>query len=172
MGDGTAESIYDAITRYCETKDIPLSKCVGFGSDGANVMTGIRSGVCARLKVDNPYLVGIHCFAYRLVLAAAQACDKVPYINNTFTKTLTNLFYFYENSAMRMSGLHSIQAILEDPEIKLKRALHVRWLSHEHACQALRRILPSVIVSLEREASERSEPVAAGLSKMIIQVCC
>ena len=167
--DGTAESIYNAITQYCETKDIPLSKCVGFGSDGANVMTGIRSGVCARLKVDNPYLVGIHCIAHRLALAAAQACDKVPYIKNTFTKTLTNLFYFYENSAVRMSGLHSIETILDDPEIKLKRALHVRWLSHEHACQALRRILPSVIVSLDREASERGEPVAAGLSKMIIK---
>ena len=116
-----------------------------------------------RLKADNPYIVNIHCVAHRLALAAAQASDKVLYFNNT----LKNLFYFYENSSVWLSGLHAIQAVLDNPEIKLKKPLHVRWLSHNSACQALRSTLPSVLVSLSREASEHGEPVAAGLLNMI-----
>ena len=45
----------------------------------------------------------------------------------------------------------------------------MRWLSHNSACQALRSTLPSVLVSLSREASECGEPVAAGLLNMITQ---
>ena len=142
---------------------------MGFDSDGASVMTGVRSGVSTRLKADNPYIVNIHCVARRLTLAAAQGSDKVPYLKNNFNNTLKNLFYFYENSSVRLSGLHAIQAVLDNPEIKLKKPLYVRWLSYNSACQALRSILPSVLVSLSREASEHGEPVAAGLLNMITQ---
>ena len=51
--------------------------------------------------------------------------------------------------------------------MKLKEAKDVRWLSHNAAIQTLRRTLPSVVASLEREAVERGEPVALGLAKMI-----
>ena len=132
-------------------------------------MTGVHTGVAT-----NTYVVGIHCVAHRLALAASQASNSVPYMKSTFNNALTNLFYFYQNSPVRMSGLDAIQTVMNDPEIKLKAATSVRWLSHERACQALRSTLPSVFVSLEREATERSEPIAAGLLKMIIyniQIC-
>ena len=102
-------------------------------------------------------------------MAAAQASDKFPYLKNNFNNTPKNSFYFYENSSVWLSGLHAIQAVLDNSEIKLKKPLHVRWLSHNSACQALRSTLPSVLVSLSREASERGEPVAAGLLNMITQ---
>ena len=66
-----------------------------------------------------------------------------------------------------MAGLHAIQEILNDPIIKLKEAKDVRWLSHEHAIRALIRTLPSLITSLEREATERDEPTAVGLVRVV-----
>lgn len=39
-----------------------------------------------------------------------------------------------------------------------------RWLSHDRADSAVRQCLPALITSLEREASERSDATAAGLS--------
>ena len=65
-----------------------------------------------------------------------------------------------------MAGLHAIQ-VLGDQTLKLKEAKDVRCLSHNAAIQTLRRTLPSVVASLEREAAERGEPVALGLAKMI-----
>ena len=81
--------------------------------------------------------------------------------------TLRSLLQFYQNRAVRMAGLHATQEILNDPIIKLKEAKDVRWLSHEHAIKALIRILPSLITSLEREATERDEPTAVGLVKVV-----
>ncbi len=69
---------------------IPISGLVGFGSDGAAVMTGRLSGVATRLK----------CVAHRLALAAGQAGEKVPFLSNTFKPTLRQLFNFYENSVL------------------------------------------------------------------------
>lgn len=42
-----------------------------------------------------------------------------------------------------------------------------RWLSHDRAVSAVRQCLPALITSLEREASERSDATAAGLSMFV-----
>ena len=62
-----------------------------------------------------------------------------------------------------MAGLHAIQEVLDDPVIKLKQAKDVRWLSHESAISSILCTMQSLIVSLEREGSERDEPAAVGL---------
>ena len=61
--DGTAECIEEAIRAYTTDKELAFSKLMGFGSDGASVMTGRLPGVATRLHRRNPYLVAIHCVA-------------------------------------------------------------------------------------------------------------
>jgi len=56
---------------------------------------------------------------HRLALAASQA--GVQYISNTFKPTLQQLFYFYENSAVRMAGLKAIEQLLHTKDLKLKK---------------------------------------------------
>lgn len=136
---------------------------MGFGSDGASVMVGRRAGVATLLKQSNPELIAIHCVAHRLALAVAQAGDAVPYVK-VFKTLLHNLCSFYDNSPVRTAGLSAIQSILHDPSLKLKDH---RWLSHEGACQTLRRTLQSVYVSLQREAAERNEHMADGLYRQM-----
>ena len=43
--DGCAGTITDALCGFIEEAGIPQAKVIGFGSDGAAVMTGIRTGV-------------------------------------------------------------------------------------------------------------------------------
>lgn len=62
-----------------------------------------------------------------------------------------------------MANLHAIQEVLNDPVIKCKQAKDVRWLSHDNAIKALIRTLPSILVSLEREAAENGEATAHSL---------
>ena len=71
-----------------------------------------------------------------------------------------------------MAGLHAIQEILNDPIIKLKQAKDVRWLSYDAAIGSILRTLPSIIVSLEHEGTERSEPTAVGLAKFVKTLLC
>ena len=168
LADGRAMTIERSLLEFLNDNGLEITNMSSFGSDGANVMTGRREGVAARLKRLNSNLISIHCVAHRLALAAGQASETIPYLRK-FKEILCNLFYFYHNSAVRQAGLTAIQNVLDDPVLRLKQAKDVRWLSHNAAVEALRRSLSSVLVSLDREASERSNPTASGLLKFTKQ---
>ena len=139
----------------------------GLGSDGAAVMLGIRGGVSKLLKDQVPFLVANYCIAHRLALAAGQAANEITYLKR-FKAVLDQLYRFYENSPVCSAGcLKSIQEVLNDPCLKLTQAKDVRWLSHDKAVSNLRRCLPSVITSLEREAVERYNAEASGLAAFV-----
>lgn len=146
--------------------EVPLSALVGFGSDGAAVMTGRVSGVAARFKRRQPVLTSIHCIAHRLALAAGQARGKILILLNL---RFGNCSAFMKTVSVRMNGLKAIEKLLDLPDIKLKKAVDTRLLSHDAACQTLVKGLPAVITSLEREASERGDALAIGLSKVVKQ---
>ena len=128
-------------------------------------MVGRISGVAARLKCHNPQILSIHCINHCLALGTSQAAAEVPYLVK-FQEILVNIFKFYHYSATRQNALSEIQSILNDPQLKFKEPKSVRWLSHALAINAIKRSLPSLICSLEREASERCEPTAMGLAKL------
>ena len=86
-------------------------------------MVGKHSGVDARIKAKQPILTSINCVAHRLALAAGQAGDKVKFIADTFKPILKQLFYFYENSPVRLNGLKASEEMLQTPELKLKKPL-------------------------------------------------
>ena len=99
-------------------------------------------------------------------LAAGHAANHVQYLQK-FKATVQTLFLFYHNTPVRMAGLHAIQAILDSPIVKLKQAKDVRWLSYDAAIKAIISTFPALVASLEREATERSEPAAVGLVKFV-----
>ena len=141
LTNGCAETIEEALMTNLDKCSIPLSRLVGFGSDGASVMTGKHSGVAARIKAKQPILTSSHCIAHHLALATGQVGDKVKFISGTFKPTLKQHFYFYENSPVRLRGLEAIEELLQTPELKLKKTLDTRWLSHDAACQTLKKVL-------------------------------
>ena len=162
LKDGTANSTEKALLEVLSKCDIPISAVCSFGSDGAAVMMGRRSGVYARLKGHNPEIVSVHCGAHRLSLASSQAAQHVPYMK-TFDLHLVALYYHLKNSSVREASLHQIQEVMEESVLCLKKAIHTRWLSHDKAVTAIRRTLPSLLTTLEREVAERDDAAARGL---------
>ncbi|XP_078000900.1 zinc finger protein 862-like [Glandiceps talaboti] len=165
--DGTASTLKNAVTTFADENGIQLTnRLAGFGSDGAAVMVGRKTGVAKQLKQVSSFMIGNHCVAHRLALAVSQAATKIPYVRK-FNDTLDSLFRFYEYSPIRMSGLKEIQKTMENPVLKPKQAKAVRWLSHDAACDTLRKIYPCVVMSLHREASERNDVKAHGFVKIV-----
>lgn len=164
--NGTAETITGAMMKFVSDNALHITRLCAFGSDGASVMTGRLSGIAVRLMHHNPRMIAVHCVNHRLALAVAHGSDSVLYLQQ-FKSILQTLFFFYQNSAVRMASLYAIQEILDDPQIKCKLAKDVRWLSHDNAIKAVIRTLPSILVSLDREASENGEPTAHGLYKFM-----
>ena len=168
LPDGKADTIMTALLTFLTEMEVPVRKLAGLGSDGASVMVGRKTGVATQLRAINPELINVHCIAHRLALASAQAANAIPYLMK-FKDILQQLFKFYQNSAVRMAGLKEIESILGDPAVKLKEIADTRWLFHENAVTAIRRCLPALITSLEREAAERTDATAAGLATFVKQ---
>ncbi|XP_038075866.1 uncharacterized protein LOC119743514 isoform X1 [Patiria miniata] len=57
--------------------------------------------------------------------------------------------------------------VTKDPIFKVAQAKDVRWLSHQKAVDTVRQCLPSLLISLEREAAERGDPKAVGLASFM-----
>ena len=74
---GKASTLYDTLRKVLDEFGVPVHKVLGFGSDGASVMTGRTNGVAARLKQDNPHTVTVHCICHHLALAVSQACKGI-----------------------------------------------------------------------------------------------
>lgn len=55
LNNGLAETVESDLMTYLEEQFIPLSRLVGFGSDGASVMIGKHSGVATRLKINSQF---------------------------------------------------------------------------------------------------------------------
>ena len=163
LPDGTAPSIVAAVCKLCDDLDLDMrNRLCGLGSDGASVMLGVRGGVSKRLKDKVPFLAAHHCIAHRLVLACGQSADEISYLKR-FKSVLDQLYRFYSNSAVRTAGLRAIQEVLNDPQLKLTQAKDARWLSHERAVSNLRQCFTSVLLSLDKEGTERNCAEAAGL---------
>lgn len=146
--DGTTYMIVQAIHSFMAKQSLDIDRLRVFATDGASVTVGCHSGVTTQLKQSCLSLLSIHCINHWLSLAASQAARPIP-CPQRFKMHLRNMFYFSQNSPVQTSGLHAIQALLDDPTIKLKEAKDVRWLSRDAAIATVLRTLPSLIASLE-----------------------
>ena len=57
IADGRAETIMVAMKQWIMENKVGFERCVGFGSDGASVMVGSKTGVATRMKAMNPFIV-------------------------------------------------------------------------------------------------------------------
>lgn len=116
LSDGLAVTIMDAVCKLHTDLNLDMQyhmqyHLCGLGSDEASVMLGIRGRVSKLLKDKVPFLVANHCIAHRLALACGQAANEVPYLKKC-TDILDQLYWFYERSPVRTTGLKAIQDVL------------------------------------------------------------
>ena len=81
-----------------------MTKCVGFGSDGAANMLGIKGGLVTLLKQDFPSIIGIHCLAHRLELSFRDTISKDKNYEDLIT-LLLGIYYFYKRSSKQRKAL-------------------------------------------------------------------
>ena len=112
ISNGTAAAIKEVIGCYFEKIRVPVSKIVGFGSDGA-AMLGSKNGVARKLREDSPFMLNVHCIGHRFALCTGEGASKVTLVRG-FVDTLTSLYYFFKHSSLRCSKLQSVQEALEE----------------------------------------------------------
>ena len=155
IGRGTAQNISNAIIQALETnlhltRQTIFTKLVGFGSDGASVMTGCKSGVGTLLKKEQPLLFTLHCMAHRLELGSKGITEANTFMA-TFTELLSSIYKFYHSSAWNRDNLKTSCAALGITFLVPSRVGGTRWLPHTmQALKKLWSIYPALMQHLEQ----------------------
>ncbi|XP_071147183.1 zinc finger protein 862-like [Mytilus edulis] len=161
--DGTGEGLTSVIIEEMAKHNITNDKLIGFGSDGATVMSGSDKGVKGWLMELNPHMIHIHCMAHRLALCTSQAAEGVQLMKH-YQKWWTSVFYYFKAFPTREGELHEVQSVLNLPILKCKEIHAVRWLSCFEAVQAVYRSLDALISYFHKRQASK-DPKANGLLK-------
>lgn len=154
---------------------INIEDCRGQSYDNAKNMSGVYSGMQARIRQVAKYAEFIPCSAHSLNLVgtnAAQCSEN----GQSFFFLLENLFVFFSSSTHRWEilnkHLNSVQNIEEKNSVTelisakkttLKKLCTTRWSCRDDACTALYNGLPQIIKALEELIEDR-------LQKSIVQL--
>ena len=153
-----ALTLFTYLVKALEEDGLDISKCVGFGSDGAAVMTGKLTGVAARMREKSPHLINIHCMAHRFNLATAQASDGIDVLKN-FEQVLSDLYRYFggSKSGNRKAELVEIQKVLGDPVMKIKECHEIRWIAFYQAVKAVYSSWSSLVTFFQKQIDEKKK---------------
>lgn len=87
-----AEQITAAILAALKEDGLNVENMVGLGTDGANVLTGHRTGVITRLQEHNPELLLVRCVCHSLHKAAEHAFSVLPCHLETIVREVYGYF--------------------------------------------------------------------------------
>ncbi|XP_028416846.1 uncharacterized protein LOC114541055 [Dendronephthya gigantea] len=78
LEDGKADTIYQAILRCFNDKDIPMTNIIGFCADTCNVMFGKYHSVSQLLVKNHPWIIPVKCSCHMIHLCASRASLQLP----------------------------------------------------------------------------------------------
>ena len=96
----SAAALETKIVDNITSNGFDLSKCRGQGYDGAANMSGVYSGVQARIKEMEPLAKYVHCAAHNLNLAINDSVKDITEMGN-FYDTIKALYLFFSKSVKR-----------------------------------------------------------------------
>ena len=135
------------------------SQTVDFGSDGASVYVGRLNGVVAKLRVEIPWLLGVHCIAHRLELSVLDALKDEEQLNNV-QEMLQGLYKHYQYSPKALRELKELAQVLDEKINKPVNLRGTRWLPHiSRALTVTMKSFSVIYAHLENTISENTSSV-------------
>lgn len=126
----TAEKVFQSFKNCLESKNIPLSKIIGFAADNASIMVGKHNSFMTRLQGETKALVVLPCICHSAALVASNACSKLPRTPEEFVKSIATYFSI---SPKRSAQLAEMQEFFKCEQLKMLKLSGTRWLSMQHA---------------------------------------
>ncbi|XP_072161308.1 zinc finger MYM-type protein 1-like [Bemisia tabaci] len=146
-----AEEVVEAVIKVFEECGLDVSNCRGQSYDNASNMSGIYSGVQARIKELCSHAEYVPCAAHSLNLVGSSAVESCV-MAISFFSLLQELYNFFSCSTKRWEVLCK----------NCTRVLHslskTRWAARHDACLTLVKDWTGVIKSLDEIASDEHQP--------------
>lgn len=135
------------------------SQTVAFGSDGASVYVGRLNGVVAKLRVEIPWLLGVHCIAHRLELSFLDALKDEEQLNNV-QEMLQGLYKHYHYSPKALRELKELAQVLDEKINKPVNLRGTRWPPHiSRALTVMMKSFSVIYAHLKNTISENTSSV-------------
>uniref|UniRef100_A0A3B3CBF3 DUF4371 domain-containing protein n=1 Tax=Oryzias melastigma TaxID=30732 RepID=A0A3B3CBF3_ORYME len=122
------EKLINCLLKNGFTMQLLQELLIGFCSDGASVMLGVKSGVGKLLKDDFPSFFLWHCLNHRLELAVAQALNKTGGTKD-FQAFLDSIYSLHSQSPKNMRELNECAHNLHITLKRIGRVFSVRWVA-------------------------------------------
>lgn len=129
--------------------DIPI---IGQSYDGANVMSGYKNGLLAKIKESNPQAVFIHCLAHRLNLVVVDSCSNIR-TATSFFNTIEALYIHFSKPGNN-SELKKVCQSLQLNIISIISLSTTRWSCRYENCKSIANNFVLIKNALEKEISE------------------
>ena len=100
VDDTTSETLFQTLCDVLRCNKINASKIRGQCYDGASNVSGIRSGLHARIKEVSALALFVHCYAHVLNLVIVDAMTSNATARDFFG-TLQNLYVFIQTCTKR-----------------------------------------------------------------------
>ncbi|KAJ3583827.1 hypothetical protein NHX12_015545 [Muraenolepis orangiensis] len=147
------EQIMGCLLKNGFTVELLREILIGFCSDGASVMLGVKSGVGKLLQDDFPGIILWHCLNHRLELAVDQALD-VTGGTKDFQAFMDSLYSLYSQSPKNMRQLSECAHNLDIALRRIGKVFSVGWVASSwRAVSAVWQSYPALAQHF-REASE------------------
>ena len=148
---------------------------MGFGSDGASVNLGRRSGFVKKLDefVGGRNLYSVWCMLHRLELAIKAAIKENPNIN-TIDDIITILTKFYNSRSYKRKAHLRAHALRENLDLyELHYAFRERWVMSDYtAVKAVVKgwqLFVSNLADIQTESDFRSDwDIAKGIENQLV----
>ncbi|XP_077119085.1 zinc finger MYM-type protein 1-like [Ranitomeya variabilis] len=144
--DQRAAGIEKEILECIDSNGLSIHKCRGQGYDGAATMSGIYSGVQARILEKEHNAMYVHCAAHNLNLVLQDAVSEITEISN-FSDILQHVYTFFGESIRRWELLSSFTS---SSSVTLKKLCPTRWSSRHESLLALRFRFSDVMMALSK----------------------
>ena len=140
----TGESLANAILKWLETAGLSPSDMRGQCYDGANNMSGARSGCRSIVQQQAPMAMYFHCAAHRLNLAVVSAC-KIQAFKNV-ESYIGEIARFFAFSSKRQRLFDRVMDMIRPPSKakKLKDACRTCWIQRIDSYAVFLELLPTL----------------------------
>lgn len=118
--------MYEVITGFFNKHEISYKiHLIGFASDGANAMMGVKQSLKTMLKIDITNLFIFKCICHSMALCADYACKKLP---NTVEEMVRSIYRYFQQSFKRQKEYELFQVFWSVKPHKLLQLSSTHWL--------------------------------------------
>jgi len=121
-----ANDIFEAIKEVLDKYGLKFDHLIAFASDTCNVMKGIRNGVIAKIRNEQPKIIDVHCICHLVNLCVNSAVKVLPF---KVDEVLVDIYYHFHHSVKRITTLKEYADFCDVEFKSILKHCETRWLS-------------------------------------------